>query len=84
MRNVRSSKIEAAFKYVSVLNKIRTGWPLNMGCFFMFSINDSTYAGSSNVQQLRLRSMLWDGLVAIVVDMTVAVVAVNILAGIDG
>jgi hypothetical protein len=34
-----------------------------MGCFFMLSMNDSTSTGASNVQQLRLQSMLWDGLV---------------------
>ena len=42
---------------------VRTGWPPNMGCFFMLSMNDSTSTGASNVQQLRLQSMLWDGLV---------------------
>jgi hypothetical protein len=42
---------------------VRTGWPPNRGCFFMLSMNDSTSTGSSNVQQLRLQSMLWDGLV---------------------
>ena len=50
----------------------------------MLSMNDSTSAGSSNVQQLRLQSILWDGLPAIVMVVTVAVVAVNILTGIDG